>query len=152
MNSRKPFSILIAEDDDDDQMLIRESFEENKIINPLYYVKDGVELIDFLKCTGKYSEQSPIRPGLILLDLNMPIKDGREALAEIKQDFDLRRIPIVVLTTSNSEIDIFKTYDSGVNSYITKPVTFESLVEIIKKVSNYWFEIVQIPKNGNRSI
>ncbi len=142
-----PISILMADDDLDDQMLAREALAEARLVNSLYFVEDGEELLDYLHNRGKYAEQPSPRPGLILLDLNMPKKDGRQALKEIKEDADLRRIPIVVLTTSDAEEDIFRTYELGVNSYIKKPVTFEGLVEVMKSLRKYWFEIVQLPQN-----
>ncbi|MFQ6099968.1 MAG: response regulator [Anaerolineae bacterium] len=143
---RKPITILMAEDDPDDRLLTREAFEENCLANDLRFVEDGEELMDYLHQRGRFSDpqQSP-RPGLILLDLNMPRKDGRKALEEIKTDPDLRRIPIVVLTTSKAEEDILRTYDMGVNSFITKPVTFEGLVAVIKTLGKYWLEIVALP-------
>jgi len=140
-------AILMADDDLDDQMLAREALAEAKLVNSLYFVEDGEELLDYLHNRGKYAEQPSPRPGLILLDLNMPNKDGRQALKEIKEDAELRRIPIVVLTTSDAEEDIFRTYELGVNSYIKKPVTFEGLVEVMKSLRKYWFEIVQLPQD-----
>ena len=144
--TRRSITILMAEDDPEDQMLTREGFEESRLANDLYFVEDGEELLDYLHRRGKFSDpqQSP-RPGLILLDLNMPRKDGREALKEIKADPDLRSIPIVVLTTSKAEEDIVRSYDLGANSYITKPVTFEGLVAVLKTLGRYWFEIVELP-------
>ncbi len=140
--------ILMADDDPDDRLMTREALDEARLANELYFVEDGEELMDFLYHRGNYADSatSP-RPGLILLDLNMPKKDGREALAEIKADPDLRQIPIVVLTTSRAEEDIYRTYDLGVNSFITKPVSFEGLVDIIKGLAIYWFEIVKLPKS-----
>ncbi len=139
-------TILIAEDDPDDQLLTREALEENKLGNDLFFVNDGQELLDFLYQRGRFMEPALApRPDLILLDLNMPRLDGREALAKIKSDPVLRRIPIVVLTTSKAEEDILRTYDLGVNSFIVKPVTFESLVNVIHTVAQYWFSIVQLP-------
>jgi CheY-like chemotaxis protein len=142
----KPITILMADDDEDDRMLAREALEECRLANNLHFVEDGEELMDYLCHRGQYSisANSP-RPGLILLDLNMPRKDGREALQEIKADPDLRQIPIVILTTSQAEEDIYRTYDLGANSYITKPVTFESLVDVMKALGRYWFEIVELP-------
>lgn len=142
-----PIAILMADDDLDDQMLAREALVEARLANSLYFVKDGEDLLDCLRNTGKYAKQPVPRPGLILLDLNMPKKDGRQALKEIKEDADLRRIPIVVLTTSGAEEDILRTYELGVNSYITKPVTFEGLVEVMKSLGKYWFEIVELPQD-----
>jgi CheY-like chemotaxis protein len=142
----KPITILMADDDPEDRMITQDGFEESKLANDLRFVEDGEELMDYLYRRGKYSdpELSP-RPGLILLDLNMPRKDGREALAEIKADPSLRSIPVVVLTVSKAEEDILRSYDTGANSYITKPVTFGSLVDVLKALSIYWFEIVELP-------
>jgi CheY-like chemotaxis protein len=141
-----PITILMAEDDPEDRMITQDGFEESKLANDLRFVEDGEELMDYLYRRGKYSdpELSP-RPGLILLDLNMPRKDGREALAEIKADPKLRSIPVIVLTVSKAEEDILRSYDTGANSYITKPVTFGGLVEALKALSIYWFEIVELP-------
>lgn len=140
---KKPITILMADDDPDDRFMTKEAFKEAMLINDLRFVEDGEELLEYLYHCGRYSDpESAPRPGLILLDLNMPRKDGREALAEIKADQDLRRIPIVILTTSKAEEDIVRTYDLGSNSYITKPVSFESLVAIMKALSKYWLEIV----------
>lgn len=138
--------IVMADDDPDDRMLAKEAFEENKLKNDLYFTEDGEDLLDYLLHRGKYTPENAPRPQLILLDLNMPRKDGREALIEIKSDPSLRKIPVVVLTTSKGEEDILKSYDLGVNSFITKPVTFERLVEVIGKLNDYWFEIVRLPK------
>ena len=145
---RHPISILVADDDADDRMMIQDAFTEGRLANPLHFVEDGEELMDYLLRRGKYSDPalSPT-PGLILLDLNMPRKDGREALKEIRADEHLRRIPVVVLTTSKAEEDIYRTYDMGVNSYITKPVTFMSLVDLMKLLATYWFEIVRLPES-----
>lgn len=145
--AKNDIAILMADDDDDDRFMARDAFEANRLNNQIYFVKDGVELLDFLRHEGKFAD--PInapRPGLILLDLNMPRMDGREALKIIKSDKNLRSIPIVVLTTSNAEEDIIRSYDLGVNSFITKPVTFQALVETIKQTGVYWFEIVDLPK------
>ncbi len=145
----KAIAILMAEDDPDDRMFSQEALEEAHLTNRIYFVEDGEELLDYLNCRGKYVTPSscPI-PGLILLDLNMPRKDGREALTEIKADPRLRHIPVVVLTTSKAEEDILRSYDLGVSGYITKPVTFERLIEIMKVLGQYWFEIVELPSNG----
>ena len=142
----KVITILLADDDPDDRQLTRDAFAENRLANVLNTVDDGEELLEYLQRRGRYADKrdEPL-PGLILLDLNMPRKDGREALKEIKADPTLRRIPIVVLTTSKAEEDILRTYDLGVNSYITKPVTFKSLVELIKLLGRYWFEVVELP-------
>ena len=146
----KPITIVLAEDDPDDRMMAVEALEESRLANDLHIVEDGEELMDYLYHRGKFETlKNWYLPGLILLDLNMPKKDGREALKEIKADINLRRIPIVVLTTSDEEEDIYRTYDLGVNSFITKPVSFESLVEIMKMLKLYWFEIVELPSECN---
>lgn len=146
---RQPVTILMADDDSDDCLFTKEALESNHVINDLRFVADGEELMDYLQHRGRYANPggSP-RPGLILLDLNMPRKDGREALQEIKTDPDLRRIPIVALTSSKAEEDVLRTYDLGVNSYITKPVTFDGLVDAMRTLKKYWFEIVELPPNG----
>ncbi|MBI4681669.1 MAG: response regulator [Nitrospirae bacterium] len=140
----------MADDDEDDRLMAREALEEAHLSNNIYFVENGEELLDYLYHRGKYANpaDSP-NPGLILLDLNMPKKDGREALKEIKADQNLRHIPIVVLTTSKAEDDIFKTYRLGANSFITKPVSFESLVDVMKTLANYWFQIVKLPYCNN---
>ncbi|MBA2502612.1 MAG: response regulator [Pyrinomonadaceae bacterium] len=142
----KPITILIADDDADDRMMAKEALDESRLANDLRFVEDGEELMDYLHRRDKYQRPADApRPGLILLDLNMPKKDGREALKEIKDDAELRQIPVVVLTTSKAEEDIYRTYNLGVNSFITKPVMFESLVDVMKALSKYWFEIVELP-------
>ncbi|MCL6590060.1 MAG: response regulator [Firmicutes bacterium] len=149
IKDKKTIAIIIADDDPDDRMMIKEAFEEKRLVNPLQFVEDGQELMDYLRNQGKYANRnSNFQPGLILLDLNMPRKDGREALREIKADPNLCRIPVVVLTTSKTEEDIFRTYDLGVNSFISKPVTFDALVEVMQTVTKYWLEIVELPING----
>ncbi|MFQ6017923.1 MAG: response regulator [Kiloniellaceae bacterium] len=150
INAGKPITLLFADDDADDRFLVKEALAESRLLNDLRFVTDGEELMDYLCHRGAYAEpDSAPRPGLILLDLNMPRKDGREALKEIKADPNLRRIPVVVLTTSKAEEDILRTYELGVNSFITKPVTFEGLVEIMKALSIYWFQIVELPPHGD---
>lgn len=140
--------ILMADDDADDREMARESFSESRLSNPLRFVEDGEQLLDYLHKRGRFGRDAP-RPGLILLDLNMPRMDGREALREIKKDPDLRMIPVVVLTTSKSEEDIVRSYDLGANSFITKPVTFAGLVDVMKGLGHYWFEMVELPPNGS---
>ncbi|MFL6235791.1 MAG: response regulator [Thermoanaerobaculia bacterium] len=142
----KRMTILLAEDDADDRLLVKEALAEGRVLNELRSVEDGEELLDYLRRRGRYAdpETSP-RPGLVLLDLNMPRKDGREALREIKGDPDLKRIPVVVMTTSKAEEDILSSYDLGASSYITKPVTFERLVELMKVLGRYWIEFVELP-------
>ena len=151
--STKPESItiLMADDDEDDRLMTKEALEEARLVNEIRFVEDGEELMDYLNQRGKYEggKNAP-RPGLILLDLNMPKKDGREALKEIKTDPNLRQIPIVVMTTSKAEEDIYKSYDLGVNSFITKPVSFDGMVFVITTLANYWFQIVKLPENGKR--
>ena len=142
----KPITILMADDDEEDRMMAKEAWEESRLCNDLRFVEDGVELMDYLERRGKYADpnDSP-RPGLILLDLNMPKKDGREALQGIKTSVDLCRIPVVVMTTSSAEEDILRSYHVGANSYITKPVTFDGLVKIVRHLGTYWFNIVELP-------
>ena len=139
-------SVLVAEDDADDRLLIKDAFKENSVSNPLTFVNDGEELMDYLHRRGSYEHlrDEPF-PGIILLDLNMPKKDGHMALKEIKADAVLQRIPVVVLTTSKADEDIVRTYGLGVSSFITKPVTFDRLCGVIKTLSHYWFEIVALP-------
>ncbi|HET6246843.1 MAG TPA: response regulator [Tepidisphaeraceae bacterium] len=143
-------TILLADDDADDRILAKDALDESRVLNDLRFVEDGEQLLQYLRRQGKFAdpETSP-RPGLILLDLNMPRKDGREALREIKSDASLRQIPIVVLTTSKAEEDIYRTYDLGVNSFITKPVTFEGLVGVMRTLGRYWLEIVELPNAGS---
>jgi CheY-like chemotaxis protein len=142
----RPITILLADDDEEDRMLTADALEESRVVNDLRFVEDGEELLEYLYQRGRYAgtDAAPV-PGLILLDLNMPKKDGREALREIKADPNLRRIPIIVLTTSKAEEDIYRTYDLGANSFITKPVAFASLVEVMKEIGRYWIEIVELP-------
>jgi CheY-like chemotaxis protein len=142
----KPIVILLADDDEEDRMLTSEALSESRVVNDLRFVADGEELLDYLYHRGQFADpDSSPAPGLILLDLNMPRKDGREALRDIKADPDLRRIPIIVLTTSKAEEDIYRTYDLGANSFITKPVHFNSLVDVMKQIGRYWIEIVELP-------
>jgi len=136
-------TILMADDDEDDRLSTKEAFRDHHLANDFQTVNDGEELMQYLHRRGKYSDAP--RPGLILLDLNMPRKDGREALKEIKSDPALRSIPVVILTTSSEEEDILKTYDLGANSFITKPVGFESLVQLVSKMTQYWFQLVELP-------
>jgi two-component system response regulator len=140
----------MADDDPDDRQLTKEAFEEARLANDLRFVEDGVELLDYLHRRGKYADPaSSPRPGIILLDLNMPRKDGREALQELKQDPRFRAIRVIILTTSKAEEDILRTYNLSAASYITKPVTFESLVDVVKTLGKYWLEIVELPENGD---
>lgn len=142
----QPITILMAEDDADDRLMVKDAFQESRVFNRLHFVTDGVELLEFLRHEGRFADLRKFpTPDLILLDLNMPRKDGREALQEIKADLALRHIPTVVLTTSKAEEDILRSYDIGAASYITKPVTFEALVEIIRGLGDYWVQIVKLP-------
>jgi CheY-like chemotaxis protein len=143
-------TILMADDDEDDRMLTADALKQSRLINDVRFVVDGDDLMHYLRAEGAYGEggiPAP-RPGLILLDLNMPKKDGREALAEIKGDPELRGIPVVVLTTSRGEEDIVRTYDLGVNSFVSKPVSFEELASVMRELAGYWFELVELPERA----
>jgi CheY-like chemotaxis protein len=144
--SYKPVTILMADDDPDDRMLAEDALKEARLSNEIRFVEDGQALMDYLRQKNQYAkpETSP-RPSIILLDLNMPKKDGREALKEIKSDPELRRIPVVIMTTSKAEQDIMKSYDLGANSYLTKPVTFDELVSVMRDLGKYWFNIIELP-------
>lgn len=148
INDSSKITILLAEDDPDDRLLTRRALKKSRLANTIQAVEDGEELMDYLHREGEYSdpEDSP-RPGLILLDLNMPRMDGREALKQIKSDPELRRIPVIVLTTSEAEHDISQSYDLGVNAFVTKPVTFDGLADAIEALGNFWFEIVKLPND-----
>ena len=150
MAHAKPVTILMADDDPDDRQLTLEAFQEAKLANDLRFVEDGVELLDYLNRRGKFADPttSP-RPGIILLDLNMPRKDGREALKELKADPRFKLIRVIIMTTSKAEEDILRSYNLSAASYITKPVTFESLVDVVKTLGKYWLEIVELPDNGD---
>jgi CheY-like chemotaxis protein len=143
----RPLTILLADDDEDDRELARDALQEFRLANEMKFVVDGQDLLDYLRREGRWAgpEVDAPRPGIILLDLNMPKKDGREALAELKADDSLRRIPVVVLTTTKDEEDVLRAYDLGVSSFITKPVTFGGLVDVMRTWSQYWFEIVELP-------
>ncbi|MFQ5568674.1 MAG: response regulator [Rhodothermales bacterium] len=146
MESRESLVILLAEDDPDDRLLTMRALTKNRLSNTIKWVENGEELVAYLYGRGKYDKPgSAPRPGLILLDLNMPRMDGREALQIIKADPALRRIPVVVLTTSQAEQDIFQSYELGVNAFVTKPVTFDGLAKAIKVLGDFWFEIVKLP-------
>ena len=152
IRNKSPIRIVVADDDMDDRMMIKDAFEESKLGNPIDFVEDGVQLMEYLRREGEYKHlvNQPF-PGFILLDLNMPRKDGRTALKEIKESAELHRIPIVILTTSKAEEDIIKTYNLGVNSFICKPVSFDKLVDIVKTVGHYWIEIVALPPECQRA-
>ncbi|MEZ4521194.1 MAG: response regulator [Thermomicrobiales bacterium] len=145
-SSPHELDILMADDDEDDRQFAQQALKESRLSNRLVFVSDGRELLDYLRHEGDYKDpDSAPRPGLILLDLNMPRMDGREALEQIKADPELRRIPIVVLTTSRSEEDIYRSYDLGASSFIMKPVTFDGLVTAMKEIGAYWFQLVALP-------
>ena len=142
----QPVTLLMADDDKDDCLLTKEALSEGRLLNDLHFVHDGEELLDYLRHQGRFSAAGAApRPQLILLDLNMPRMDGREALRTIKADPRLRIIPIVILTTSKAEEDILRSYDLGASAFITKPVTFEGLVQAMQTLRRYWFEIVELP-------
>jgi CheY-like chemotaxis protein len=145
LSLNKTINILIADDDPDDRLMAREALVQSHSPSHVNFVEDGEELLDYLYRRGKFQNVEGDLPDLILLDLNMPRKSGVEALQEIKSDNTLRHIPIVVLTTSKEEEDIYRTYDLGVNSFITKPITYESLVNTMRILGKYWFEVVQLP-------
>lgn len=150
--ARIPITILLADDDEEDRLMTKDALMEGRLANDVRFVADGEEATDYLFRRGAYADPGDApRPGLILLDLNMPKKDGREVLAEIKSDPKLRQIPVVVLTTSKAEEDIVRSYALGVNSFITKPVTFDGLVEAMTVFTQYWFEIVALPTKGNHA-
>ncbi|GGF54640.1 response regulator [Alteromonas lipolytica] len=147
-DSSLPITILMADDDEDDRLLALDALKEGRVLNNLNCVEDGIELLEYLRREGKFADPavSP-RPSLILLDLNMPRMDGREALQQIKADPSLRSIPVVILTTSKEEEDMIRGYDLGAASYITKPVNFDGLVELMRAIGRYWIEFVELPHN-----
>jgi CheY-like chemotaxis protein len=148
----RALQILMADDDPDDCALAKDALMASHLTNELRFVRDGEELMNYLHGRNAFAASgSAPRPGVILLDLNMPKKDGREALKEIKSDPLLRQIPVVILTTSKAEEDILRSYDLGANSFITKPVTFEGLVDVMRQLGRYWFEIVELPASDNRA-
>jgi CheY-like chemotaxis protein len=147
---KKSVTILMADDDPDDRRLTKEAFDESHLVNDLRFVEDGEELLDYLNRRGKYTDpESAPWPALLLLDLNMPRKDGREALEELKKDPRFRGIRVVIMTTSKAEEDVVRSYNLSAASYITKPVTFDRLVEVIRTLGKYWLEIVELPPDGN---
>jgi two-component system response regulator len=149
-NRVKPITILMADDDPDDRQLTREAFAESHLANDLRFVEDGEELMDYLYRRGKYADPaSSPRPSILLLDLNMPRKDGREALRDLKNDPQFRSIRVIVMTTSKAEEDIIRSYDLSAASYITKPVTFDGLLDVIKALGRYWLEIVELPSDAD---
>jgi CheY-like chemotaxis protein len=142
----EPIQILMAEDDEEDQALVQKAFRRARVINHLNFVNDGEELLQYLRREGRFAD-APF-PDIVLLDLNMPKKDGREALKEIKGDSRLRHVPVVILTTSDADEDVLRSYDLGASSYIQKPVTFEKLVEVVETLRQYWLGVVKLPANG----
>jgi len=143
LTSHRPIEILLIEDNLGDVLLTREGLEEAKVRNNLYVVRDGVEALDFLRRQGTYAQAG--RPDLILLDLNLPLKDGREVLEEIKHDPHLRSIPVVVLTTSESDEDILRSYELHANCYITKPIDMAGFIQVVKSIDDFWFTVVRLP-------
>jgi two-component system, chemotaxis family, response regulator Rcp1 len=146
VNQNRPVEILLVEDNPGDERLTREALKEGKVYSNLHWVKDGVEAIDFLRRKGKF--QGAPRPDIILLDLNLPKKDGREVLQEIKNDDELKRIPVVVLTTSKAEEDVLRTYNLHANCYVTKPVDLEKFIVVVKSIDVFWLTVVTLPPNG----
>ena len=144
------FTILMVDDDPDDRLLFKEACEEVRLRNPLEFLENGEQLVDYLRRKGAYThlEGAPY-PGIILLDLNMPLKDGREALEEIKNDAALRHIPIIVLTTSKDEDDILSSYGLGASSYIVKPISLDRLMRVVNSIGEYWVQIVEVPQSDN---
>ena len=142
-SNTSPITILLVDDDEDDRLMAREALQESLLTNPLVEAIDGIEMMEYL---AAQVEQNLALPGLILLDLNMPRMDGREALAKLKQNPAYRRIPVVVLTTSKTEEDIYRTYDLGVNSFISKPISFDGLVAVMTELGRYWLEMVELPR------
>ncbi|MBM3155283.1 MAG: response regulator [Chloroflexi bacterium] len=144
----RPAEILLVEDNPGDVRLTQEALKDAKVLNHLHVAMDGIEALEFLRRQGKYAKA--VRPDLILLDLNLPRKDGREVLAEIKEDADLKRIPVVILTVSKAEEDIIKTYNLHANCYITKPVDLDRFIEVVRAIENFWLVLVKLPPNSSR--
>lgn len=149
MENARPLWVLAAEDDPDDRLLVSEAFVEADLPCRLDFVEDGDSLLAYLLGKEPYADKAEVRPSLILLDLNMPGKDGREALAELKAHPQLRRIPVVVMTTSKAEQDILRSYELGVNSFIVKPITFDGLVEVVRVLGRYWLDVVELPPDAS---
>jgi chemotaxis family two-component system response regulator Rcp1 len=147
VDENRPVEILLVEDNPGDERLTREALKEGKVYSNLHWVKDGVEALQFLRRQGKYAAVP--RPDIILLDLNLPKKDGREVLQDIKNDGDLKRIPVVVLTTSKAEEDVLRTYDLHANCYVTKPVDLEKFIVVVKSIDAFWLTVVTLPPNGH---
>jgi two-component system, chemotaxis family, response regulator Rcp1 len=147
VDENRPVEILLVEDNPGDERLTREALKEGKVYSNLHWVKDGVEAMEFLRRQGKYSGVP--RPDIILLDLNLPKKDGREVLQDIKNDPELKRIPVVVLTTSKAEEDVLRTYNLHANCYVTKPVDLEKFIVVVKSIDVFWLTVVTLPPNGH---
>jgi chemotaxis family two-component system response regulator Rcp1 len=147
VENNRPVEILLVEDNPGDERLTREALKEGKVYSNLYWMKDGVEAMEFLRMAGKHAGVP--RPDIILLDLNLPKKDGREVLQEIKTDEDLKRIPVVVLTTSKAEEDVLRTYNLHANCYVTKPVDLEKFIVVVKSIDRFWLTVVTLPPNGH---
>src|ERR1039457_1706374 len=145
--TNKPIEILLVEDNEGDARLAQEALKDSKVTNIIHHVHDGIEAMDFLHHKGKYKDA--VRPDLILLDLNLPRKDGREVLTEIKNDDNLKMIPVVILTISSNEQDILKTYNLHVNCFITKPLDFEQFLKVVHSIEDFWPTIVRLPPNIN---
>jgi CheY-like chemotaxis protein len=141
--STEPFQVLLVEDDPGDELITREAFEENRVRNMLHVVRDGEEALDFLYRRGRYADAP--RPGLILLDLNLPKFDGREVLAQIKSDPELMAIPVVVLTTSEAEEDVLRSYQLHANAYVTKPVDFDRFLSVVRQIDDFFVSLVRLP-------
>jgi chemotaxis family two-component system response regulator Rcp1 len=147
VDENRPVEILLVEDNPGDERLTREALKEGKVYSNLHWVKDGVEAMEFLRRQGKYADVP--RPDIILLDLNLPKKDGREVLHDIKNDDNLKRIPVVVLTTSKAEEDVLRTYNLHANCYVTKPVDLEKFIVVVKSIDVFWLTVVTLPPNGH---
>jgi chemotaxis family two-component system response regulator Rcp1 len=147
VEQNRPVEILLVEDNPGDERLTREALKEGKVYSNLYWVKDGVEAMDFLRRKGRYADVP--RPDIVLLDLNLPKKDGREVLEEIKTDEALKRIPVVVLTTSKAEEDVLRTYNLHANCYVTKPVDLDKFIVVVKSIDRFWLTVVTLPPNGH---
>ena len=147
VGENRPVEILLVEDNPGDERLTREALKEGKVYSNLHWVKDGVEAMEFLRRQGKY--QDVPRPDIILLDLNLPKKDGREVLQDIKNDPELKRIPVVVLTTSKAEEDVLRTYNLHANCYVTKPVDLEKFIVVVKSIDVFWLTVATLPPNGH---
>jgi len=144
-DTEKPVEVLLAEDNPGDVMLTKKALEQGKLANNLHVVTDGVEALEYLRQDGEYADEP--RPDLVLLDLNMPRKDGQDVLEELQDDPELGRIPVVVLTSSESEEDIARSYELNANAYLTKPVDFEGFIETVNRMENFWFKIVKLPEH-----